>query len=147
VDHAAFPLVVGGVVTLLATTFSLLPERLDVTHVFAAYGAGTIVGEALAARRRIDHGAMMRRWGSVFMFLAGLGRVSVRHTWTRMTPREDRRFRIALAIVLPLAGAVGWVASANDWGVGWVWLAFLALMAFGVVFVHYPPWERSRRRR
>jgi hypothetical protein len=30
---------VGGVVTILATTFSLLPERLDVTHVIAAYGA------------------------------------------------------------------------------------------------------------
>jgi hypothetical protein len=34
-DHAAFPLVVGGAVTILATTFSLLPERLDVTHVIA----------------------------------------------------------------------------------------------------------------
>jgi hypothetical protein len=71
-EHPALPLVVGGVVTVLATTFSLLPERLDVTHVFAAYGAGTIVGEALAARRMIDHGAMMRRWGAVFMLGVGL---------------------------------------------------------------------------
>ena len=72
-DHAAFPLVVGGVVTVLATTYGLLPDRLDLTHVFAAYGAGSIFGEALAARRQLDHGAMMRRWGSTFMFLAGLG--------------------------------------------------------------------------
>jgi hypothetical protein len=72
VDHAAFPLVVGGVVTLLATTFSLLPERLDITHVFAAYGAGTIFGEAVAARRRLDQGVMMRRWGGLMMFGVGL---------------------------------------------------------------------------
>jgi hypothetical protein len=71
-DHAAFPLVVGGVVALLATTFSLLPERLDVTHVFAAYGAGAIFGETLAARRRLDQGTMMRRWGAAFMFGVGL---------------------------------------------------------------------------
>jgi hypothetical protein len=73
VDHAAFPLVVGGIVTLLATTFSLLPERLDITHVFAAYGAGAICGEVIAARRRLDQGAMMRRWGTVVMVVAGLG--------------------------------------------------------------------------
>ena len=70
-DHAAFPLVVGGVVTILATTFSLLPERLDVTHVIAAYGAGTIVGEAVAARRRVDQGAVMRRWGALLMGVVG----------------------------------------------------------------------------
>jgi hypothetical protein len=73
VDHAAFPLVVGGAVTIVATTFSLLPERLDVTHVIAAYGAGTIFGEALAARRpSLDQGAMMRRWGAVVMGVVGL---------------------------------------------------------------------------
>jgi hypothetical protein len=71
-DHAAFPLVVGGVVTIVATTFSLLPERIDVTHVFAAYGVGTIFGEALAARRRLDQATMMRRWGAALMFLVGL---------------------------------------------------------------------------
>jgi hypothetical protein len=73
-DHAAFPLVVGGVVTIVAMTFSLLPERIDVTHVFAAYGVGTIFGEAVAARgTALDQAAMMRRWGAGFMVVAGLG--------------------------------------------------------------------------
>jgi hypothetical protein len=72
-DHVAFPLTVGGVATVLATAFSLLPERLDVTHVFAAYGAGAIVGEAVAARNpRADAGALMRRWGALFMASVGV---------------------------------------------------------------------------
>ena len=72
-DHAAFPLVLGGIFTILATTFSLLPERLDITHVFAAYGAGTVFGEAVAARARaLDRGDLMRRWGALLMGSAGL---------------------------------------------------------------------------
>jgi hypothetical protein len=67
-DHVAFPLVVGVLATVLATAFSLLPERLDVTHVFAAYGAGTILGELVAARiPMVDQGATMRRWGALIM--------------------------------------------------------------------------------
>jgi hypothetical protein len=71
VDHVALPLVVGGVVAIVATSFSLMPERLDVTHVFAACGAGTIVGEA-SRSIALDPGAMMRRWGALVMALAGL---------------------------------------------------------------------------
>jgi hypothetical protein len=64
---------VGGVATVLATTFSLLPERLDVTHVFAAYGVGTIFGEAVAARSpALDGGTVIRRWGAAVMGIAGL---------------------------------------------------------------------------
>jgi hypothetical protein len=72
-DHVAFPIVVGGVVAIVATTFSLLPERLDVTYVFAAYGVGTIFGEVVAARKpATDPRAMMRRWGGLLMGFVGL---------------------------------------------------------------------------
>jgi hypothetical protein len=36
VNHVAFRHVVGGVVAIVANRFSLTPERLDVTHVFAS---------------------------------------------------------------------------------------------------------------
>jgi hypothetical protein len=64
-----------------------------------------------------------------------------------VSPSEDRRFRIAFAVMLPVAGILGWVASANDWAIGWIYLSFFALCALAVMFVHFPPWERSRRRR
>jgi hypothetical protein len=68
VDHVAFPLLVGGVTTALATAYGLLPERLDVTHVFAAYGAGAVLGEVVGARRRLlEPAAYMRRYGGLAM--------------------------------------------------------------------------------
>lgn len=71
-DHIAFPLVIGGMGAVIATTFGLFPERLDVTHMFAAYGAGAICGEAVAARHPwVDSSAMMRRWGSLWMAAVG----------------------------------------------------------------------------
>jgi hypothetical protein len=72
-DHVAFPLVVGGVAAVLATAVSLLPERLDVAHVFAAYGAGAIFGELVAARNPgVAPDDMMRRWGALVLGLACL---------------------------------------------------------------------------
>lgn len=55
---------VAAVVAVVATTAGLLPERLDLTHVFAAYGAGTVVGQAVGARGgSIDPATLGRRYG------------------------------------------------------------------------------------
>jgi hypothetical protein len=72
-DHSAFPFVVSGFVTALATAYGLLPERLDATHVFAAYGVGALVVETVAARHPwVDAAIMTRRWGSgVMLVVAG----------------------------------------------------------------------------
>ncbi|HTE62855.1 MAG TPA: hypothetical protein VK631_21045 [Solirubrobacteraceae bacterium] len=71
-DHPPFPVVVGALTTVLGTAYGLLPERLDVTHVFAAYGAGAIAGEALAARRvQQDSAVIARRWGGAAMVIVG----------------------------------------------------------------------------
>jgi hypothetical protein len=50
VDHISLRLVTGGIGAVIATTFGMFPERLDVTHTFAAYRAAAICGEAVAAR-------------------------------------------------------------------------------------------------
>jgi hypothetical protein len=63
-----------------------------------------------------------------------------------MSPSEDRRFRIAFAIVLPVAGVLGWVASANNWSIGWIYLSLFILFAMAAMFVHLWPGDRSRRR-
>jgi TRAP-type C4-dicarboxylate transport system permease small subunit len=63
-----------------------------------------------------------------------------------MSPSEDRRFRIVVALVLPVAAVLGAIASADDWSIGWIYVSLCALFALAVVFVHFPPWERSRRR-
>jgi hypothetical protein len=43
-----------------------------VTHVFAAYGAGAIFGEVVAARHpELPPSALMRRWGGLAMSIVG----------------------------------------------------------------------------
>jgi hypothetical protein len=64
-----------------------------------------------------------------------------------MSPREDRRYWIALAITVPVAGVLGAIASVNDWSVGWVWLSWFVLLGLMVLYVHYNPRDRSSRRR
>jgi hypothetical protein len=67
-DTAPIPL---AAVAVLATSAGLLPERLDLTHIFAAYGAGAIVGEAVAARLgKLDPATAMRRYGAWTMGVA-----------------------------------------------------------------------------
>ena len=55
----AAALVIAGASAVAATAYGALPERIDITFVFAAYGAGTIVGELLGARGA--RGARARR--------------------------------------------------------------------------------------
>jgi hypothetical protein len=77
VDHATLPVLIGVLSAVLATAYGLLPERLDLTHVFAAYGAGAIAGDAVAARNPgLDPGQMMRRWGLLAMAVVAI-------IWTR----------------------------------------------------------------
>jgi hypothetical protein len=64
-----------------------------------------------------------------------------------MTPGEDRRYRIMLVVLLPVAGLLGAIASVYEWSIGWIYLSIFILFALAVVFVHFPPWERTRRRR
>jgi hypothetical protein len=63
-----------------------------------------------------------------------------------MTPREDRRYRIMLAVLLPVSGVLGGISSANDWSVGWIFLAIGVLLAAAVTYVHYEPRDPSRSR-
>jgi hypothetical protein len=64
-----------------------------------------------------------------------------------VSPSEDRRYRIMLAVVLPVCALLGVIASLNNWSIGWIYLVLFVLFALAAVFVHFPPWERSRRRR
>lgn len=68
-------LAIAVVTSVIATTYGLLPDRIDLTFVFAAYGAGTIVGGLIAARRGSDPFVIGRRWGVVLMGLAAFGLV------------------------------------------------------------------------
>jgi hypothetical protein len=65
----------------------------------------------------------------------------------RMPPGEDRRFRMMRAVVLPACGLLGVIASVNDWSIGWIYLSLFVIFGLAAVYVHFPPWERSRRRR
>ena len=72
-DHVAFPLAIGVLATAVGTVYGLLPERIDATFVFAAYGVGAIMGDAVGARRpEPDSATYSRRWGGAMMALAGL---------------------------------------------------------------------------
>jgi hypothetical protein len=64
-----------------------------------------------------------------------------------MPPREDRRFRIATFVLLPLSCVLGVVSSVNDWSIGAIYLAFGVMAVSAVVFVHLNPVDRFRRRR
>ncbi len=49
---------------VVATAGGLLPERIDLTHIFSAYGAGTIIGDAVAVRwARDERARLARRYG------------------------------------------------------------------------------------
>ena len=52
--------------TLLAIVFAPLPGRIDLTTVLAAYGAGSIIGDWIAARRGTEARTLSRRWGTMF---------------------------------------------------------------------------------
>jgi hypothetical protein len=153
VDHIAFPLVIGGIGAVLATTFGLFPERPDVTHMFAAYGAGAICGEAVAARHPwVDSSAMMRRWGSLWMAAVGFiwdARLAVGITLSQMDPRVDRmnrRFRRAVLVGLPVWVVVAVVAVVDDWSLGWIYLAIAAVLGTMMLYTHHEPRDRARRR-
>jgi ABC-type branched-subunit amino acid transport system permease subunit len=64
-----------------------------------------------------------------------------------MTPREERRFRLVWIVGLPLAGVLGFVASEYDWSIGLIYLTLITLAVSAVVFVHFNPLDRFRRRR
>ena len=55
------------VTTVISTTFGLLPDRIDLSTVFAAYGAGVIIGELLGTRPGRDGPVLARRWGILLM--------------------------------------------------------------------------------
>ncbi len=65
---SSLPVLAAVVAATAATTLDALPERIDVTSVLAAYGAGAVLGEAITvheveAQRRSTHGAgASRRW-------------------------------------------------------------------------------------
>jgi hypothetical protein len=60
-------------IAAIATSVGLLPERIDVTHIFATYGAGAMLGEVVAARRGLlDPATSMRRFGVAATFGAAL---------------------------------------------------------------------------
>jgi hypothetical protein len=72
-DHAPVPLALGALASLIATAFGALPERIDLTFVLGAYGAGTMIGEAVATRPgRLPPGVYAHRWGGWLMGFAGL---------------------------------------------------------------------------
>jgi len=45
---------VASATAIVAPTYGLLPDRIGLSVVFAAYGAGSIVGDLLATRRGRD---------------------------------------------------------------------------------------------
>jgi hypothetical protein len=53
--------------TVFATTYGLLPDRIDLSTVFAAYGAGAVVGELLGTLPGRDPRVLGRRWGVTMM--------------------------------------------------------------------------------
>ncbi len=63
-------LVVAALATVIATAYGLLPDRVDLMFVFAAYGAGGVIGGLIAARTDRDPLALGRRWGVLLMSLA-----------------------------------------------------------------------------
>lgn len=64
----------GPMLDLVATSVGLLPERIDLSHVFASYGVGTVFGEVVAARRRLlDSATSMRRYGVAVLLFAVAG--------------------------------------------------------------------------
>lgn len=56
--------------TVLATVYGLLPDRIDLMFVFAAYGAGNVIGSVIAVRTGADPLVIGARWGVVLMFFA-----------------------------------------------------------------------------
>jgi fatty acid desaturase len=64
-----------------------------------------------------------------------------------MTPREDRRFRIVRVVAPVVGGVMGWISSANDWSVGWIFLTIGVIFAAAVLYVHHEPRAPSRSRR
>jgi hypothetical protein len=65
-------LIVAAVSAVIATAYGALPERIDLTFVFAAYGAGAIAGDLVGARTGRASAQLGRRWGVLFMVPAAL---------------------------------------------------------------------------
>jgi hypothetical protein len=57
----------------LATVVGFLPERIDLTHVLAAYGTGSILGEIVATRFNFEHSATLRPRYGIFLMAVALG--------------------------------------------------------------------------
>ena len=52
---------------MLATVYGLLPDRVDLTFVFAAYGAGNVIGTIVAVRTGRDPVLIGTRRGVTLM--------------------------------------------------------------------------------
>jgi hypothetical protein len=59
---------------------------------------------------------------------------------------DDRQFRLVKLICFPLAAMLGAASSYLEWSVGYVYLAWFALVALMVAIGTHEPRERSRRR-
>jgi hypothetical protein len=63
-----------------------------------------------------------------------------------MDSRTDRRFRLALTIGIPISFVLAVVAALDDWSLGWIYVALGAVLGSMMLYTHYEPRERSRRR-
>ena len=129
---SSLPVLAAVVAATAATTLDALPERIDVTSVLAAYGAGAVLGEAITvheveAQRDLRTALGPRGVGRDGHYLVSWRRCAD----ARLTAVIDPQWRRVIFILMLLGAVIGAVASWLDFSVGAVY-ACLAVVILPV---------------